>query len=86
MKSTILNVEGPKKNVKVVNGTNFVKGDYLDGPKLYEVETTKGTFNLDRDEIKNLLMELGVQFVYITGSVLASLIGSKIDISKIKDK
>lgn len=53
---------------------------------MYEVKTTKGTFNLDRSEIKGLLVELGITAVYITGSVLAKLVGSMIDISKIKDK
>lgn len=86
MKATILDISEPIKNVKTVKGTNYGKGDYLEGPKLYEVKTTKGSFNLDRDEIKGLLYELGVQFCYITGSVLASLIGSKIDTTKIKDK
>ena len=82
----ILNVKLAGTFCSVAKGTNFVKGDYLVGDKLYEVVTTKGTFNLDRSEIKGLLAELGITAVYITGAVLASLVGSKIDISKIKDK
>lgn len=86
MKAKILNVKPGEVFCRVAKGTNFVKGDYLVGEKLYEVKTTKGTFNLDRSEIKGLLVELGITAVYITGSVLAKLVGSMIDISKIKDK
>ena len=86
MIAKILNIKPGEVFCRMAKGTNFVKGDYLVGDKLYEVRTTKGTFNLDRSEIKGLLAELGITAVYITGKVLASLVGSMIDTSKIKDK
>lgn len=86
MKAKILNVKSGEIFARIANGTNYVKGDYINGPKLYEVKTTKGTYNLDRGEILNLAAELGITCVYITGKVLASLVGSMLDVSKIKDK
>lgn len=86
MKARILNVGSGQIYARTFFGRNYVKGDYNPGPTLYEVKTTKGTFNLDRSEILELAAELGITCVYITGKVLAGLVGAMLDVSKIKDK
>ncbi len=86
MKAKILNIKSGVPFGRYVHGTNFGKGDYIESTNLYEVKTTKGTFNLDRSEILSLAAEVGITCVYVTGKVLLSLVGSMLDVSKIKDK
>lgn len=83
----ILNVKPGEIFARAAHGTNYVKGDYNTGTRLYEVKTTEGTYNLARNEILGLLAELGITGIKVlTGAILASLVGTKIDVSKIEDK
>ena len=87
MKAKIVDIKPAQVFTRYAHGTNFKKGDYLTGSKLYEVKTTKGTFNLDRSEIKSIASSLGLSFgVNITLAFLKGLIGAYIDTKLISDK
>ncbi|MBD5427013.1 MAG: hypothetical protein HDR38_05625 [Treponema sp.] len=83
----ILNFEEPFSGCRSYNGRNYVKGDYDGKIKLFPIVTSEGTFNLDRAEVIALLVNLGLIGVKrVTAAVLQKLVGTDIDVSKIKDK
>lgn len=82
----ILNIGDPFDYIRTAKGTDYIKGDYNTKIKLYPVETTDGTFNLDRNEVLGLLANLGIVAVRLGIGVLMNLVGSHIDTSKISDK
>ena len=87
MKAKINHIEPAKKFCRVQNGTNYWKGDYDTGSRLFEVKTDKGTFNLDRGELLSVIAEVGVEIgINITANILGQLVGKVFDTNIIKDK
>ena len=83
----IINVGKPFDDVRSVRGTNYVKGDHNTGSKLYPIKTTKGVFNLSRDEVISQLLSVGIDVaVNLTFAAFTKVIGTCIDTSKISDK
>ena len=83
----IINVGKPFVDAHSASGTNYVKGDYNTGTKLYPIKTTKGVFNLSRDEVISQLLSVGIDVaVNLTFAAFTKVIGSCIDTSKISDK
>lgn len=83
----IINVGEPFDYARSASGTNYVKGDYTTGTKLYPIKTTKGEFNLSRDEVISQLLSVGIEIAAnLTFAAFTKVIGSCIDTSKISDK
>ena len=87
MKAKIQHVKPAEIFSRASYGTNYVKGDYNTGSRLFEVKTDKGIFNLDRSEIISVCIETGVKIgINVTMAVLQGLVGKVFDTDKIKDK
>ena len=83
----ILKLEEPFEYCRTFKGRDYIKGDHNEGPMLYPIVTTKGTYNLYRSEVLALLASLGFSCIkYVTAAALQKLVGADIDVSKIQDK
>ncbi len=73
---------------RVVNGTNFVKGDYIKRDKNYVVNTNDGRqCDISREGIIAMLAEVGVKVaIRITVQMLSKLAGHTLNESYVKEE